>query len=274
MHIYIPSRGRYSSSDMERSPALDFSDEWCAKMSYVVYEDEYEQYAAEIDRNGLFKFGVNLLIVPRDVVGIAAKRKFIGEYALHMGHETFGMFDDDIHFIVRRSPHATGLRPVFEDDTDEMMTVVEHRLLEYVHVGISFRQGNNNMDVGYPISLVGENERIARAAFFQTGVFNSAEHCRVEVMEDVDVSLQLLRRGYKNCNLGFWAQDQKMTNAPGGCSVFRTHEIHEQAAREIVRLHPGYTSLRHKQNKTGGAFGSRTEVTVQWKQAYKMGQRV
>jgi hypothetical protein len=208
--------------------------------------------------------------VPSDVEGIAMKRKWIGQYAEAQGHPTFGMFDDDIHFVVRKSATATGLRPVVDTDTDMMMGVVQDKLWlhDFAHVGISFRQGNNAAGIGGPEDLYGVNERIARAAFFQTDVFNRMIHGRVVVMEDVDVSLQMLRAGYQNCNLAFWAQDQKMTNDAGGCSTFRTHEVHEAAAKEILRLHPGYTFVRHKQNKTGGAFGTRTEVTVYWKQAY------
>jgi hypothetical protein len=40
----------------------------------------------------------------------------------------------------------------------------------------------------------------------------------------------------------------------------------------MKELHPGFVTTRQKKNKTDAdGFGSRTEVTVQWKQAWRMG---
>ncbi len=91
-------------------------------------------------------------------------------------------------------------------------------------------------------------------------------------MEDFDVQLQLLKRGLGNACLYYWAQGQSKTNAPGGCSLWRTHEVHEAAARRLAELHPGLVRLRQKANKTdAGGFGTRMEVTIAWKKAAGLG---
>jgi hypothetical protein len=145
-------------------------------------------------------------------------------------------------------------------------TYLEHG---FAHVGISAREGNNRQGTGGPLALFEENTRILRVHAFWTEIYNSVEHGRLEFMEDFDVTLQLLEKGYKNANLFYWSQDQRQTQANGGCD-YRTHASHEEAAATLQKLHPQVVTLRQKENKTGGAFGKRTEVTIQWKKAYDL----
>jgi hypothetical protein len=108
--------------------------------------------------------------------------------------------------------------------------------------------------------------------------FRVREYCECDVnringIEDFDTVLQLLRRGHKNAVLGYWAHDQSATNAPGGCSAWRTLAVHEANVRRLQELHPEFVSLVEKRNKTGGAFGTRTEAHIQWKRAWLSSQQ-
>ena len=86
--------------------------------------------------------------------------------------------------------------------------------------------------------------------------------------------MQILANGGEIASNYYWAQGQRMMNEAGGCSEWRTHEIHEKAAETLARLHPGVVSLRQKQNNLDkNGFGTRTEVTIQWKYAHQKGQR-
>ena len=123
-------------------------------------------------------------------------------------------------------------------------------------------------------TLVDHNTRTLRVLAYQTQAHVRCNHLRVSVMEDFDIALQLLEKGGSIAVSYWWAQGQRMTNESGGCSVYRSHEVHEDSARSLATLHPGLVSLRQKSNKTDrDGFGTRTEVTIQWKLAHKLGQQ-
>lgn len=261
MRIYIPSMNRVS--EIVRGPLADFSESMRRRTAYVVPRSQVDDYLAAIPE------GVSVVGVDDAIKGIAHTRLAIGQHAKTRGERTFAMCDDDVRFVRRKDGNVTSLVPCSTHDVDEMWTFVEWFLHHYAHVGISARQGNNNMGVGSRQSLFDENTRTLRVLCYRTDEFLSVEHGRVDVMEDFDVNLQLIRRGHKNANLGYWSQDQKMTNAPGGCSTYRSHEVHEASAKKLAELHHPYVALREKKNKTGGEFGTRTEVTIYWKKAYE-----
>lgn len=273
MKIYVPSKGRYSEDELRRGPLADFSDEWLAKTILVVPESEWGAYCDGLGYAGLSGKGVSVAFPPDDVRGIAQTRHWIGQRAAYNDEKMFCMVDDDVRFVRRKDDEVTSLVPCTKNDVDDMWAHVHWFLHHYAHVGVSARQGNNNMGVGSRRSLFDENTRTLRVLCYRTEAFLSVQHGRVEVMEDFDVNLQLIRSGRKNANLGWWSQDQKMTNAPGGCSTYRSHEVHERSARKLAELHHPFVQLRQKQNKTGGEFGSRTEVTIYWKKAYDAASR-
>ena len=89
-------------------------------------------------------------------------------------------------------------------------------------------------------------------------------------MEDFDTTLQLLRKGHRNAVIHYYAQGHTDSQAPGGCSIYRTAETHDTVCRQLQQLHPEFVSLRTKTNRSDqNGFGTRTEVTIQWKRAYE-----
>lgn len=263
MGVYIPSLGR--SGDVHAGPLADVSDPviqhgW--EIRYVVPKEEQEAY-----ENTTAPWE-NVKVLACDQKGIAKTRLWIGQDAQARGFTKFLMLDDDIRFLVRRSEDTWQLRGTEDDELARLLRTIEELLDDYGHVGVSPREGNNRFGEG-PAPLIAENTRTLRALAYRTEDFLRMQHGRVEVMEDFDVNLQLLRAGIPNCSIGYWAQGQKMTNAPGGCSTYRSHEVHEASAHRLAELHPGFVSLRQKQNKTDReGFGTRTEVTIQWKRAF------
>ena len=264
--IFIPSSGRHDRAEILRGPLADFSTETQARTTYVVPLDELENYVDTLGNDY-----PHVSVVGCSANGIAATRQFIGRMCDLAGLSKFAMVDDDVRFVRRITQEHTALKPCEHADVTHMWKSVEWFLDHYAHVGVSARQGNNNMGVGGASNLFEENTRTLRVLCYRTKEFLSVKHGRVTVMEDFDVNLQLLRAGYKNANLGWWSQDQKMTNAPGGCSTYRTHEKHEESAKLLAKLHHPYVALRQKKNKTGGEFGTRTEVTIFWKKAFGRG---
>lgn len=267
MLITIPSRGRAQtlvSGTLSLIPPNLWP--WTAVFTHPSELDEYREAVnfAGFD-------GVGVWDVEYDTIG--EKRLRIGECAKNGGHHKFVMLDDDIDFLVRKASDDWRLTAASEHDVGRMFRALDSYLDDYAQVAISPREGNNRFGVGGPTDLVAECTRAMRITAYNVDDFLSVEHNRVRVMEDFDVLLQLLKSGRKNAVLGWWANGQKMTNAAGGCSIWRTREIHDEAVEKLASLHPEHVKVRLKQNKTDAeGLGTRKEVTVQWKRAYASSQ--
>lgn len=218
---------------------------------------------------------VRVIETPEDVVGIGPTRWWIGLHAQETGADKLVMMDDDIDFLVRASPQDWRLVAQDSVATNEMFDAIERRLDDVAMVGISDRAGNNRCGIGGPDDdcMVNYNTRIMRMFGLRTADWLEMEHGRVTVMEDIDLTLQLLRAGWGNVNLSWWVNGQKMANSPGGCSTYRTHQVQDESARRLQDLHGGdIVRLRTKNNKTDAqGLGTRTEVTIMWKRAAAMG---
>lgn len=263
--ILIPSRGRARLFATDRSTTSKFSQEELSRTYVFVPPEEVESYRAT---NKI----VHANIIPVDSMGMGKIREFMAQWARqNLGVNSAFMFDDDIEFFVRKSELETSLVKATATDIFTMLMCAENELWSEETigcVGISARQGNNNSGPGFPHQFE-RNTRIIRAFLFSLDAFLAMKHGRVQYMEDFDVLLQLLKAGWRNKNLTYYAQDQRGTQTDGGCSIHRTHENHEEAARMLQSLHPDVVKLRDKVNKTGGHFGTRKEVTIQWKRALR-----
>lgn len=261
--ILIPSRERTRLFGTQGSTIHQFDEELRKRTYYFVEPIEYAKYFPHAQ-----EMGFNL--VPISSTGMGNLRWQMALWAEENGHTEFFMFDDDIAFFRRAGSDKTNLIRCTEPEIHEMLGVAEVTLtIDHVAcVGISAREGNNHAGVGGPTLMV-PNTRIIRAFMFKTQPFLGMEHGRVLYMEDFDVLLQLLEHGWENRSLFYWAQDQRGTQAAGGCSEHRTHERHERSAIMLQQLHPSVVTLREKRNKTGGEFGTRKEVTIQWKRALR-----
>lgn len=266
MNIYIPSLGRHTAAEIAAGPLADGLEKSTHRVHYVVPLSQSTEYAQALGGHP----DVQVLGVPDNVTGIAKTRHWIGRHADANGVPKFLMLDDDIRFLVRKSREGWQLRGTEPHEVAELMATIESWLDDFGHVGVSAREGNNNIGVGDKHEVVSRNTRTLRALAYRTADFLRMEHGRVDVMEDFDVNLQLLEAGIPNINIGYWAQGQKMTNAPGGCSTYRSHEVQDASARKLQELHGEHiVRLRQKHNKTDAeGFGSRTEVTIMWKKAY------
>lgn len=224
---------------------------------------DYQKYMTNACINN-----IELIGVEKEHYPIALKRGRIGEIAQSRGEHTFLMMDDDLTFYQRKSEEVYNLVDI--ESFVPMIEKIKLLLGAYVHVGVSMREGQNR----HPIDGVDGfvlNTRICRVHAFRTAAFNLVEHGRVQFMEDFDVALQLLRKGYDNCTITHYAQGQKATQTEGGCSEMRTHANHEASAIGLHNLHPQFVKLRDKKNKGGGEFGTRKEVTIYWKKARASG---
>jgi hypothetical protein len=254
MDLFVLSRSRFkSSSTLERLGC-------CSSRTVLVVPNKqvssYRQLANQ--------YSCGLIGCPDD--GVAMTRAFCGRLSKS---GKFLMLDDDLKFYRRVSKSDWHLRypQDIQHDIEEMLEEVDTKLERYVHVAISSREGNNRL----PYEGV-ECSRPLRALAYRTDEFRALEHGRVQVMEDFDITMQLLRKGHKNFIIAKWAQDQSCTQMAGGCSDYRTHDLHDRNVKKFAALHEPFVRLRTKHNKTGGSFGTRTEATIYWRKAWQSSQ--
>jgi hypothetical protein len=138
------------------------------------------------------------------------------------------------------------------------------------HAGFACREGANRVTSPHIV-----NTRILRVLGYNRKILakENITFGRVQVMEDFDVALRLLRAGYPNCILNHVAHNQKGSGAAGGCSTYRTPQVQAQAAHVLAALHPGYVKVVEKTTKTAWGGGTRTDVNIQWKKAYAESNR-
>jgi hypothetical protein len=91
---------------------------------------------------------------------------------------------------------------------------------EFPHVGFGPRQGNNHEKGGWKTPA----RMMFSLGYYLPIVVKECELGRVETREDMDVTLQLLRKGYPNAVWQTTVNDQRKYDAPGGCTNERTIE--------------------------------------------------
>lgn len=177
--------------------------------------------------------------------------------------EKIVLMDDDLTFYWREDPKDWHLTIPPELQMMIMFGEVETALDKYAHVGLSGREGQNH-ESAYSV----ECTRYMRFLAYNTAMFpDHVRLDRVSGMSDFDCNIQLLRAGLPSLVFYRWAQGQKSTQQPGGCTLERTRESHFAEVRRMCELHPGLVVPRKKMNRSGGVFGQRDEVTVAWKMA-------
>lgn len=205
----------------------------------------------------------HVLIVP--VKGIGKVR----QHVIDISDGPVLMLDDDLRFFARRRDDPTKFVKASSKDVAAMLAAVEKALERHAHVAVAFREGaNRNTDD----TLL--NVRCLRALGYDASVLKKegVRFDRLPVMEDFDVALQLLRKGYPSLTLNRWVQDQGTSNAPGGCSTYRSLEVQAKGAKGLARLHPGVVKVVQKETKGAWGGGTRTDVQVAWKKAYEEGK--
>lgn len=227
-----------------------------------------------------------VVLVPDTYSGIARTREWI---LLNLAKEVDAryvlMLDDDMDFCYRPDVSKPKLEMVNSPMHMRRMIRTMSGWLQndgFVHVGLSARQGNNNEFYGangaYGLHPYRDVTRQINVHAYDTKVIQTLVKRkklvfgRVPVMEDFDITLQLLRMGYPNRVLFEYCWNQRDSAAKGGCSTYRTAEVQAASARKLAELHPGYVKVTEKKSKaTSSAWKQmkvRVDVNVQWRKAY------
>jgi len=277
MLIAIPSRGR---PDWKKQVTLrNFINMKCKRhVTLCIPDDPVEgrryrnNVIAELQNRGV---NVDIEYVPRECDGISHTRKWmLTQLAKKRGERYILMLDDDMDFCYRPNMADPALETIKDLPRFEAMFNTLEQWLEegFIHIGLAARQGSNNFlgPDGYR-----DVARMMNAYAYDTQTLAElgVEMGRVPVMEDFDLTLQLLRKGYPNRVSYQYVWNQRGSGAEGGCSSYRTSEMQMNAALELKKLHPEYVTVVMK---TAGSvwkdMEERGDVVVRWQEAYKEGQ--
>ena len=249
MQIIIPTRGRTNQHITLRS----LPGEWRERTTIVCPKIETFKLRLLDER-------LEVLPQPDPNWTIAPKRKWIMEEWSRRGCEKILMLDDDLVFSTRDSESDTGLRSIHGDEFGAEIQRLEEKLSpEYPHVGFGPRFGNNNVKAGWQTP----SRMMCSLGYYLPIVVKECELSRIEIREDFDLTLQLLRKGYRNAVWHSTVHDQEH-DAPGGCNLWRTTERSDAAAYKLAELHPSYVSVVERRYK---GSGPRTEVRCEWQKA-------
>lgn len=261
MLIAIPSMGR---ADKQRTLMA------VAPQARVVLVVPYAE--AEAYKMAHFASEYPFTLRAPDVNGIGSTRQWIIDYADSVCETKVLMLDDDLEFFARRTDDRTKLRKATPAQIRAMLSLASKLLDKYAHIGVATREGANRNT-----APVLHNTRLLRALGYRADVLTRerVRFDRIPVMEDFDVALQLLRRGYSSAQINSYVQDQPGSNTAGGCSTYRTAEVQEQGARGLAEAHLQFVTVVQKEPlKSGGWDGKpRTDVRIAWKKAYLAGLR-
>jgi hypothetical protein len=256
MQIVIPTRGR-----TDRQLTLEsLPPKWRKRATLICPKLEAVRLAH------LYP-DVEIVIQPDPTWKIAQVRHWIVQTWHQYGYDKILMLDDDLTFATRISADGTSLQTIWGEELGAEIQRLEDKLgSEFPHVGFAPRLFNNNAGAGW--NLPERPQRMMYTLGYYLPIV--AKECRcdlVDLREDFCVTLQLLLKGYPNAVWNTTVADNRETNAPGGCSSYRTDELSEAEAWKLAALFPEY--VRVEQRKYG-----RPEVRVEWKQALKHGQRM
>ena len=250
MRIYIPSAGR-----PDKQPTWDVLPDFIKEQTQIVVQaKQAEQYAR--------KFKDHMIVLPEGIETISPTRQWLLD---NCDDDKMVMIDDDLTFSCRTTEGSTKLTPQSSADMREMFQDVENSLDDFTHMAISTREGNNH--VADDIKEVG---RALRFHGLRTDVVRGlgVRFDRIQLRQDFDFTLQMLRAGKPNVIFYNYAHNQPGSDTKGGCSVFRTPELMEKTAHTLAALHPGFVKVVEKETKSSWGGKKRTDVTVYWKKAF------
>lgn len=260
MYIVIPTYGRTTN----QTTYWSLTKEARLKTTLVVQHREWLDYWQYSQGTGKGS-GVPFVVLPPHIQTVGPTRQWIIE---NFSGKVLIM-DDDLVFATRRPEEPTKFLPSTGIDINAMLREIEVHLDLYPVVGLCPREGGNRK-----LDSISENTRIIRVTGLDTDVLNhyNVRYDRTPVMEDFDMTLQMLKLGLPNICLNMWVHNQYASNSKGGCSTYRTPALQTEAANKLHELHKPFVKVVKKTTKTAWGGGERTDVVIQWKKAYKFGQ--
>jgi len=272
--IYIHSSGRFNPAEHKTLKSLS-SGSFSKLPKSVSKNVRLVIQAAEVCKyfDVISTFGVDCIPLPEDIRTLSPTRQWLLENHPEAVGKYITFLDDDLLFFSRREDDPTKFLMLGGAGVMYALHTLENRLKKtgYIHGGLLAREGGNRFLDGDKTCM-----RMMRVLTYKYAevLKEGARFDRVPSKQDFDMTLQLLRAGYPNLVIADFVQGQYgagCSNAPGGCSVYRTADMNEKSGYDLARLHPGFVKVVEKSSKTSWGGERRVDVNVQWKKAYGTG---
>lgn len=251
MKIIIPSYKR--SHDMRTLKALPKDIKF--NVDLLVRPEEYKNYEQFVGE-------CNVCTLPEHVTDY-------GKTIHHILTSYSGkicILDDDLDFMWRPDESDYHLKPMPNEIKYLMFEEVNNALSDYAHVSVSAREGNNRT-----AKSIDTNVRYMRFLAYNLDMFEGIDieiYKSMITLTDFDLNLQLLRKGRPSLVFFKYAQGQKSSNAPGGCSVQRTMDVQAECAELLHSRHKDFVKVVTKTTKVAWGGQTRKDVHVGWKRAF------
>lgn len=263
MRIYIPTMGRTDKQKTVERLTKELNKEF--NTTLVCPPGEAEEL-----RTRYKDYGIQVLTT--DVKGIAATRQFILDHARKTKDPVVLMLDDDLPTWRQRTDvqNDRGETPYRKATTSD----IQHGLRDFSELMKSHAHGS----IGHALfcqhsPLLKYNSRMLRALAYNVKIIPKDIVFRLPVMEDFDMELQLLTRGFASVTYNGVVQDQHQNNSEGGCSSYRTNDVQSEAAHTLKKLWPEFVTVVTRAPKREWiGMGERTDVRVNWAAAARKGK--
>lgn len=249
MKIYIPTLGRVDNQATLKNLPQQLLD----KTILVVQPHEEEL---------LKKQHNNILVLPESIKGIGKTRQYIIDQCQD---DRLLFIDDDLKFLKKDS--LGKLKNCSDNEVIEMYDWLNEKINNgYGLAGISAQQGNHTHKTTEVILT-----RIYAIYSINVSLMKQLQirFDEIELMEDFNVQLRLIRNGVLTILNSSFAHAQKNANAKGGCSEFRNIENQSKSARLLAKLHYPFVKVVKKKTKSWEGMQEREDVMIYWKKAYK-----
>lgn len=256
MKIYIPTLGRINNQITYNG----FPESWRKNTFFVVQQHEVTEFVNIYGKDKVIE-------LPLDINNLPRTREYI--YNVLGGNSRHLVFDDDLK-IKKKYPNPLPTKPKWitedleEKEYDKILELIEGWMDEGYYYGGLMTSANIPDASRYPTR---ENHRLMTNFFFDGEKLpKDLMWDRVPMGEDLDMTLQLLSRGYKNLCSSKYVVFPKLPNSKGGCSTYRNLENHNDSQEILAKLWPKYVKVIDKINKDGL---TKKHVTIQFKRLYK-----
>lgn len=264
MRVFIPTRGRPDKQITLKS----IPKHWWGSVTLVTSHEERDALKGWI--------GPRVEVLGDDTTCLSDRREWIQRHARKLKLDKIVMMDDDLVFLKKgpkKDPTAKtpySMYSISDLDFNTMMGEMSSALDD--NAIVSFAERNRCHTYEPDMLDLSYNTRINGVLGYRTDVV-AREKLRwneFRLCADFDMTLSLYRAGYSGAVICRYIWGQRGTsNAKGGCSAYRTKELHEQVILALAEKHKPFVTVVEKTTKGGWYEGeTRTDAKIAWKKAW------